>query len=273
MKKILIVCVNHNSYRELSNFLTSVDVAASNVKEICEIVLLVADNSTNIQCINSDKFVSIQCLTYVVKNTGYINSAQEALLNYGEQLLKTFDFTIVSNVDICLAPDFFEQLISTPIQNVAWIAPRVHTPLSHAEENPYAIHRYSKRKLQLLRNMYAHPHIYMLHKKFTHILIRLKRNRQSSINGMRTIYAGHGSILIFTQAFVEHIFPFNFPFFLYGEELYFAELARSAKMETIFNPQLYVNNCSAHISTSKLNFAQICKYGHQAISYILNAYY
>ena len=273
MKKILIVCVNHNSYRELSNFLTSVDVAASNVKEICEIVVLVADNSTNIQCINSDKFVSIQCLTYVVKNTGYINSAQEALLNYGEQLLKTFDFTIVSNVDICLAPDFFEQLISTPIQNVAWIAPRVHTPLSHAEENPYAIHRYSKRKLQLLRNMYAHPHIYMLHKKFTHILIRLKRNRQSSINGMRTIYAGHGSILIFTQAFVEHIFPFNFPFFLYGEELYFAELARSAKMETIFNPQLYVNNCSAHISTSKLNFAQICKYGHQAISYILNTYY
>lgn len=273
MKKILIVCVNHNSYRELSNFLTSVDVAASNVKEICEIVVLVADNSTNIQCINSDKFVSIQCLTYVVKNTGYINSAQEALLNYGEQLLKTFDFTIVSNVDICLAPDFFEQLISTPIQNVAWIAPRVHTPLSHAEENPYAIHRYSKRKLQLLRNMYAHPHIYMLHKKFTHILIRLKRNRQSSLNGMRTIYAGHGSILIFTQAFVEHIFPFNFPFFLYGEELYFAELARSAKMETIFNPQLYVNNCSAHISTSKLNFAQICKYGHQAISYILNTYY
>ena len=273
MKKILIVCVNHNSYRELSNFLTSVDVAASNVKEICEIVVLVADNSTNIQCINSDKFVSIQCLTYVVKNTGYINSAQEALLNYGEQLLKTFDFTIVSNVDICLAPDFFEQLISTPIQNVAWIAPRVHTPLSHAEENPYAIHRYSKRKLQLLRNMYAHPHIYMLHKKFTHILIRLKRNRQSSINGMRTIYAGHGSILIFTQAFVEHIFPFNFPFFLYGEELYFAELARSAKMETIFNPQVYVNNCSAHISTSKLNFAQICKYGHQAISYILNTYY
>jgi len=273
MKKILIVCVNHDSYRELSNFLTSVDVAASNVKEICEIVVLIADNSTNIQCINSDKFVSIQCLTYVVKNTGYINSAQEALLNYGEQLLKTFDFTIVSNVDICLAPDFFEQLISTPIQNVAWIAPRVHTPLSHAEENPYAIHRYSKRKLQLLRNMYAHPHIYMLHKKFTHILIRLKRNRQSSINGMRTIYAGHGSILIFTQAFVEHIFPFNFPFFLYGEELYFAELARSAKMETIFNPQLYVNNCSAHISTSKLNFAQICKYGHQAISYILNTYY
>ncbi len=273
MKKILIVCVNHDSYRELSNFLTSVDVAASNVKEICEIVVLVADNSTNIQCIDSDKFVSIQCLTYVVKNTGYINSAQEALLNYGEQLLKTFDFTIVSNVDICLAPDFFEQLISTPIQNVAWIAPRVHTPLSHAEENPYAIHRYSKRKLQLLRNMYAHPHIYMLHKKFTHILIRLKRNRQSSINGMRTIYAGHGSILIFTQAFVEHIFPFNFPFFLYGEELYFAELARSAKMETIFNPQVYVNNCSAHISTSKLNFAQICKYGHQAISYILNTYY
>lgn len=273
MKKILIVCVNHDSYRELSNFLTSVDVAASNVNEICEIVVLVADNSTNIQCIDSDKFVSIQCLTYVVKNTGYINSAQEALLNYGEQLLKTFDFTIVSNVDICLAPDFFEQLISTPIQNVAWIAPRVHTPLSHAEENPYAIHRYSKRKLQLLRNMYAHPHIYMLHKKFTHILIRLKRNRQSSINGMRTIYAGHGSILIFTQAFVEHIFPFNFPFFLYGEELYFAELARSAKMETIFNPQVYVNNCSAHISTSKLNFAQICKYGHQAISYILNTYY
>lgn len=273
MKRILIACVNHNSHNELSHFLASVDVAASNVKEICEIVVLIADNSTNIQSIDSEKFASIQCLTYFVKNTGYINSAQEAILNYGKQLLKTFDFTIVSNVDICLAPDFFKYLTCTPTQNVAWIAPRVHTPLSHTEENPYAIHRYSNRKLQLLRYMYAHPHIFMLHKKFTHILIRLKRNRQSSTNSMRTIYAGHGSILIFTQAFVEHIFPFNFPFFLYGEELYFAELARLANMQTIFNPQLYVNNCSAHVSTSKLDYVQICKYGHQAISYILNTYY
>ena len=273
MKKILITCVNYNSYNELSNFLTSVDIAASNVKEVCEIVVLVADNSTTTQHIDSEKFTSIQCLTYCVENTGYINSAQEALLKYGEELLKSFDFIIVSNVDICLSTDFFNYLITTPIQNIAWIAPRIHTPLSQTEENPYAVHRYSKRKLQLLRYMYAHPYIYMLHKKFSHTLIRLKRNKQSSTIGMRTIYAGHGSILIFTQAFVKHIFPFNFPFFLYGEELYFAELARLANMQTIFNPQLFVNNCSAHVSTSKLKFAQICKYGNQAISYILNTYY
>lgn len=273
MKKVLITCVNHNSYDELSDFLKSVEFAAFNVKQECNIIVLIADNSTNVQYIDTNKYNSIQCLTYIVKNTGYINSAQEALMNYGEKLLKTFDFTIVSNVDICLASDFFKHLISTPIQNIAWIAPRIYTPSSHTEENPYSVYRYSKKKLQLLRHMYAHPYLYMLHKKFTHILIRLKRKKQSGTMGIRTIYAGHGSILIFTQAFMQHIFPFNFPFFLYGEELYFAELARLVKMQTIFNPHLYVNNCSAHVSTSQLKLEQICKYGNQAISFILNTYY
>lgn len=273
MKKILIACVNHNSYSELDNFLSSVDIAASQVQETCEVVVLVADNSSVKQHFEKNNLKAIQYYVYIVNNVGYINSAQAAIENYRKEQIESFDFTIVSNVDICLAHDFFIQLITTPTQQVAWIAPRIYTPSSKSEENPYALHRYSKRKLKTLHFMYSHPWLLMCHKHFTHLLVGWKRKKDSSIKDVRKIYAGHGSILIFTRPFMQYIFPFNYPFFLYGEELYFAELALSLDMQTVYNPYIFVNNCSAHISTSHLKFAKICEYGKQAISYIITKYY
>ena len=273
MKKILIACVNNNSYSELDNFLSSVDIAASQVQETCEVVVLVAYSSSVKHHFEKNNLKAIQYYVYIVDNVGYINSAQAAIENYSKEQIESFDFTIVSNVDICLAYDFFIQLITTPTQQVAWIAPRIYTPSSKSEENPYALHRYSKRKLKTLHFMYSHPWLLMCHKHFTHLLVGWKRKKDSSIKDVRKIYAGHGSILIFTRPFMQHIFPSNYPFFLYGEELYFAELALSLDMQTVYNPYIFVNNCSAHISTSHLKFAKICEYGKQAISYIITKYY
>ena len=140
MKKILIACVNHNSYSELDNFLSSVDIAASQVQETCEVVVLEADNSSVKQHFEKNNLKSIQYYVYNVDNVGYINSAQAAIESYRKEQIESFDFTIVSNVDICLADDFFIQLITTPTQQVAWIAPRIYTPSSKSEENPYALH-------------------------------------------------------------------------------------------------------------------------------------
>ena len=85
MKKILIACVNHNSYSELDNFLSSVDIAASQVQETCEVVVLVADNSSVKQHFENTNLKAIQYYVYIVNNVGYINSAQAAIENYRKE--------------------------------------------------------------------------------------------------------------------------------------------------------------------------------------------
>jgi len=54
------------------------------------------------------------------------------------------------------------------------------------------------------------------------------------------IYAGHGSIMIFTKAFMMKNLDLEFPAFMYGEEIFFAELVRLSHLETIYVPNIYV---------------------------------
>ena len=272
MKRVLIACVNHNSYSELDNFLHSVDVAASHVQNTCKVVVLVADNSTEKQDINTDTYANIHCIKLLVANMGYLNSAQKALEQYGINKVKECDFTLISNVDIEVADDFFVQLIQQEWEkDTAWIAPRIYTPSTDTEENPLAIYRYSKQKLQTLCTLYKYPCLHRMYVQTCHKLIKHKRNNVSQKN--KSIYAGHGSIFIFTQSFIERVFPCDYPIFLDGEENYFGELVLRSNMHTIYNPNIKVINTSAHVSTEKIQHALRCQYSQEAIRFILNTFY
>lgn len=273
MTKVLITCVNYNSYNELHAFLTSIDIATQAVMDRCTVQVVIADNSAEKQTIDTTPYPHIHCTVQDVPNNGYINSAQEAMMQYGTSLITEADFCIISNVDIRLKENFFVNLLATEIANIGWIAPRIYTPSTQAEENPQVLQRYSKRKLQLLKLLYTYPILSRCYDYTYHLIRRKHRNQAGKTLAKQYIYSGHGSIFIFTQAFMRHVFPFNFPCFLYGEEIFFAEKVRLNGQVTYFDPQIEVENTSAHVSTGRMAYNKRCRYSAIALDYILKTFY
>ena len=249
MKKILVIAVTYHSNKELQAFLESVRRAAEKVKNLIQVDVEVVDNGQD--------------------NKGYLGGA---LPIYNEKA-KAYYYTIISNVDIILAEDFFGELNALPTTGIGWIVPRIYSACRNTEENPQAIYRYSKAKIQLLHFLYAHPNLYRLYRHSAHKLTQLQRNKKNHITQNMDIYAGNGSFFLFTQAFVQQNIPLQYPCFLYGEEIYFAELVQKCGLRTVFVPNLYIENKTPNVSTSRLGIEGRCAYSKQAMDYLLKTFY
>lgn len=249
MKKILLICVTYHSDKELQTFLESVHRAAKQVTKKMQI---------DVEVVNND-----------LHNAGYMGGA----LPIYNRCAKNYDFAIISNVDIVLAENFFIELNNQPVDGIGWIVPRIYSACRDTEENPQAVHRYSKLKIQLLRFLYAHPNLYCLYRNSVHKLTQLRRNNKNNIERNMDIYAGNGSFFLFTQAFVQQNIPLQYPCFLYGEEIYFAELVRKSGLRTVFMPNLYIENKTPNVSTGSLGIKGRCAYSQQAMDYLLKTFY
>ncbi len=274
MKKILIICVNYNSYEALKNFLESVNHAASKARSICKVKVWVADNSSTKQLFSTNIYAYIDCTYYACENDGYIGTAEKLLENDNWRSANEADYFIISNVDLSISEDTFIQICDVKDQKVGWIAPRIYSKCRNTEENPQALNRYSKTKLNFLLLLYEHPILYKLYIKTVHILVLAQRRHNSSIQIQnKEVYAGSGAIFIFTNQFISKIAPFHFPCFLYGEELFFAELIRRNGLKTIFYPNIYIENKTPNVSTKELNYKTKNLYCANAIRFILANFY
>ena len=249
MKNILLICVTYHSDKELQIFLESVHRAAEQAKGVMQI---------DVEVVNND-----------LHNAGYLGGA----LPVYNRRAKDYDFAIISNVDIVLAENFFIELNNQSVDGIGWIVPRIYSACRNTEENPQAIHRYSKSKIQLLRFLYAHPDLYRLYRHSAHKLTQLRRNNKNRFEQNMDIYAGNGSFFLFTQAFVQLNVPLQYPCFLYGEEIYFAELVRKSGLRTVFVPNLYIENKTPNVSTSRLGTKGRCAYSKQAMDYLFKTFY
>ena len=142
-----------------------------------------------------------------------------------ENKIKTssFDYFIISNVDLVLAKNFFTELfIKVNIKNTGWIAPKIYSLSEKKDRNPKIIARPSKSKISFLCLMYKIPILYYFYRL---ILYSSTRKIKLSKN-INYIYAGHGSFMIFTNYFSTNINYINFNSFLFGEEIFIAELCK-----------------------------------------------
>ena len=73
MKHVLIACVNYNSYRELINYLRSIETSLKLVDEL-KVDVVVADNSTNRQNIECDIYKRLKVEQVFFENIGYFLS-------------------------------------------------------------------------------------------------------------------------------------------------------------------------------------------------------
>lgn len=99
-----------------------------------------------------------------------------------------------------------------------------------------------------------------------------KRKKLSPSYPQMEIYAGHGSFMMFTNSFFQRYPRLDYPIFLFGEELYFAEVIKNLDMKVLYEPSLRVID-NEHVSTSTLKKKSYFKYNQESIKYILDTFY
>lgn len=263
MMKLLIVCVNYNSYESLTDYLESLDKSLENLSDI-KVDVFIADNSTEKQ--NFD--FSAKNFTYKLfsfPNLGYFGGAFEIINTLKPSEYK---YTIISNVDVKFDKNAISELVNFPIdEKIAWVAPKIYSLLKNKDNNPQRLNRCSKKKLLLLLIMYKLPFLCNLYKK---TFYNRKRKTDVCESGSK-IYCGHGSVIILTSKFFENYQNVKYPIFLYGEEIFLAELIMKKNLEVVYYPEIIFYD-DEHVSTKKLG-KNYFKFNFNAIKYILKEFY
>lgn len=264
MKRIVIICVNFNSYNCLQQYLHSIKLSLEDVEYVV-VDIYIADNSSHKQLLDLSQF-GLNIRLIALNNLGYLGGAFYVLNNLID--INNYDYIIISNVDLLLSKDFFTSLQSHVFdKNIAWIAPSILSRYENRDRNPNIIARYSKFKLRLLRCMYRYP---IIHKIY--VLTFYKRKKMRKNYSYMNIYAGHGSFMVFTKSFMKYYYPMSYPVFLFGEEIFFAELIRNLKMKVVYAPFLKVIS-DDHVSVSKMPTSFYYKCNKDALSYLLETFY
>ena len=263
--KILIVAVTYNSYPELRSYLSSIEISAEQSPNT-EVTVRVADNSINKEKVDITGFKKIKIEICPLDNKGYLGGAQD-IINTQPDIYQ-YDYVAISNVDIVLSVDFFKKLQGYTLQkDVAWLATKIWSKAEGRDRNPKIVSRPGKIKLQIVNFLYRFPILDFLYTKTLY-----KRKTMYTPSPEIDIYAGHGSFMMLTKHFFMHYKKIEYPIFLFGEELYLAELIHMADLRVRYVPGLEVIDME-HASTGKMKKAFYYKCNKESIDYILENFY
>jgi GT2 family glycosyltransferase len=268
--KIAFLCVNYNSYDELYNYLNSIDEAIMKIKNELVVEIMIADNTTDkYENIDTKKYTNVTIQSFPFHNNlGYLGGVSEIIKNIPKIKFNEYAYVVISNVDILLPYDFFEKLMNyDSTENIAWIAPQIYSQKEKRDRNPKVLKRPNIQHINKLLFLYSFP---ILYKLYTATLYKMKQ-RKSSVSNKGRIYAGHGSFMIFSGDFFERNRNFKFPSFLFGEELFLAELVRSSDAIVFYEPAITVNDID-HASTGKLKRTAYCKMNYDSLTKIKKYY-
>ena len=136
-------------------------------------------------------------------------------------------------------------------------------------QNPHLLERPSK-KYYMIRKIFSSS-IYLW--GFWNLIGILKKNllQKNKMKDVDNIYAGHGSFIIFENVPINYLVDSNFNF-LFGEEIHFAEIARSLKIPINFNKDILIKHFE-HTSTKSIKEAVKAKYYFESYNEILKRYY
>jgi GT2 family glycosyltransferase len=270
-KSILIACVNYNTTDKLESYIQSLVQAYKHKELNFNLEILIGDNS--------DEF---RPLTLIIKqkginishvnnrgNLGFLGGITHAIKKRSIDI-SNFDYFIVSNVDLEVRQTFFERLTDIHVnEEIGWIAPAIISEKEKRDRNPKIIYRPSLRKMKITILFYRFP---LLHFLYERLIYKTRKKQQTSELKNDIIYAGHGSFMIFTHSFSDKNKDFSFPTFLFGEEIFFAELLRKDNLLTIYSPTIIIDDFD-HASTGKLKRSDLYKMNYDSIKCLTKKFF
>ena len=245
MKEIALFCVSYQSDKERDAFLASINMAAKKAIDKVNVEIYVANNTVD-------------------NNPGYFGAVKRLMQAVN---VKTYDYIIISNVDLIVEEDFFLKLADyTCEQNTGWIAPQIWSHHEERDKNPKILNRYSLKKLNILKAFYQFP---ILDTLYTRTFYRQKKNESHPAG---KIYAGHGSLIILTNEYFKRCGKIDYPVFLFCEEIYLAEMCQKTGLSVEYVPTIKVTD-SEHASTSRMKHSFYCRCNYEAMQYIIKTFY
>lgn len=281
MFRVCMLCVCYNSYAEALNYLSSIN-SIIDADEV-DLDLFFIDNSSDVDdiAVNELKLTIYNFnLNYVKsQNLGYFPSTAAVVEKLAIRL-KTYDYTIISNVDLSLADDFFSNLQELDIaESVGAVAPTIYSQALDVDRNPKIYKKPSLIKLKVLRFLFGSPLAHSLLRLINRTRLQLLQHRKTSISAIKNknftnnlkIYAGHGSFVILTRKLCANLGNLDYPVFLFGEEIYVGETCIKFGLDVLFTPELVVYD-NEHVSTGLMQPAAYRKFNAEALDYILKTY-
>jgi GT2 family glycosyltransferase len=213
-------------------------------------------------------------------NRGYFGAARSAFDQYLRQGHTLPDWVIVCNHDIQIEDkEFFSKLFCQD-PTVGVIAPRIQALPGRADQNPFMRRRPGPLRwanLRFISSNYAAAALWdWLWRRKSEFRSWLAARRRSSLQksdaNRESIYAAHGSFLIFSRRYFEAGGFLDGNLFLYGEEISVAEICSSLSLPVVYEPSLCVVH-KEHQSTGKIlnRFTYECQ--KKALQYLTSRYW
>jgi GT2 family glycosyltransferase len=266
---LLINCFNDN---EVVEFITTQLSRQQNIT--CNIIV-VNNGSKNSDILNNldSGNTNVQVIT-PPENLGYLNGAKFGFDFYC-QSNPIPGHTILCNTDIAFEDEhFLEKLIREPNnKNVEVIGPSIISTLTFHHQNPMYKERLNMKKIKQLLFIYSYYPIYVIYQLgayFKRLTKKLSHKDDKQTSG--SVYAVHGSFLIFTKSFFDKGNTLKFPSFLYAEELFIAEQCLKNNSKIYYNSDLNIFH-KEHATSRFIKNRKHVEWLKQSLNYIYHSYY
>ena len=180
------------------------------------------------------------------------------------------DWVVMSNTDISYSKNnFFNNFFDNKYSENTWcIGPSIYSPSKNSFDNPILFERRSVKVINFLIFIFSHQYIAKLYS----MLSKMKaKNRKTNPNS-QNVYEVHGCYFIIRNEFAEVIKEKGFGPFMFSEEAYIAELARSSSKLIYYENDIEIVH-NEHTITSKLNSKKKFNYFAESLLYIKTEFY
>lgn len=209
-------------------------------------------------------------------NLGYFGGARVGLTCIADRGWKP-DWIVVSNVDLEFpVGDLLEGLSSRDPTQYGVIAPSILSSISARDLNPYLLSRPQHWRMHLYKHLFrsyvALTAYELASTALHHVRRRAERDGSGAAPVERTIYAPHGSMMIFSAEYFRRGGTFEHEPFLFGEEISVAEYCRRAGLPVVYAPDLGVVH-HEHASISRLPGRNVQGFHRAASAYCADRYF
>lgn len=283
---VVFVAVNYNTTEQSLALARRFDVL-SNLNS--KAMLLLVDNSVGACAGELGRALAAagSSASYVVPGTnlGYFGGARFGLEMARSRGL-SFRWLVVSNVDLQFDPvQVVTCLAALDAGHVGIVAPNIISGLTGKRLNPYMRQRPSALRMHAYKWIYRFYPSMRAYEWLSAMRGRLrlaaagrgsKATTPSEVTikkeALLTIYAGHGSMLAFSQEYFRRGGSLEHAPFLFGEEISVAEAARRAQLSVVWHPGIAVDH-TEHASIGKLPRRHMHGFLREATAFCADRYF
>lgn len=298
--RTLVIGVNYDSDAMTLRFVRGL----AKLRHDQDCTIIVVDNSKNA---NTELAQAIQdsspSAMYLkpLQNLGYLRGASYGLNEFVKSDGTMPDWVIVANVDIEFKNEgFLARLAEANYgEEVGVVSPAIWSNNLLRAPNRGLVSKPNKHRMRVLklacRNHYTFRAYYALAGIKNAVTYAWRYRLRASAGGRsassrqvqtvapetqnahqqrqpKAIYAPHGSCIILSRSFFTRGGSLDYPMFLFGEEMYIAETARSLGLQVVYDPMLEVWH-DDHTSTGLMPTRRMASYMRESTAFIIDQYF